>query len=92
MNKWVSGSCLLLSSFCFILLNVLSLDLSYAPVLFYHYYPLDTFLFSKERHKVIGSTWKGKWAVTGRSKGKGNCKQDMLGEKTIFSIKKKGIR
>lgn len=45
--------------------------------------------FPNERQKGRGSGWEGKWAGTGRIRGRGNSNQDVLCEgKHLFSLKK----
>lgn len=48
---------------------------------------LRTCLFSKQRQKRGASGWVGRWDKSGRSRGSGNCNQDMLHDKkNLFSI------
>lgn len=45
--------------------------------------------FPNERQKGRGSGWEGKWAGTGRIRGRGNSNQDVLCEgKHLFSLKR----
>lgn len=46
--------------------------------LLFYYYFIGVCIFSNEREKGCGSRWKGKWGVTGRSRGRGNYIQNIL--------------
>lgn len=64
--------------------NVLVFALSYYILFLY----LRS-LFVSERQRRGGFGWEGNWGRTGRSRGKGNCNQDMIYymRKNLFSIK-----
>jgi hypothetical protein len=54
--------------FVFSYSNVLDFDLSF---ILSHYYSLVPCLFSKERQKGCGYTWKGRWGRMARIRGRG---------------------
>lgn len=61
--------------------NVLVFALSYYILFLY----LRS-LFVSERQRRGGFGWEGNWGRTGRSRGKGNCNQDM-----IYYMRKKSL-
>jgi hypothetical protein len=74
MGLWVpncANKCLFLVSFLglftFCLLSFIffiQLCLSLFYFIIFYYCPVDTYLFSNERHKVDGSGWVGRWGGT----------------------------